>query len=421
MANKNLSNAKNAKNDEFYTQYADIQKEVNAYIDYDADVFRGKTVLLPCDDPEWSNFTKFFAQNFQRFGLKKLISTSFAADSKNFKTVYQPTLFEEESPQFDKKKTKVRGKIFVLDHDANKNGKIDIEDLEWKYLEGDGDFRSEEVKRLRDEADIIVTNPPFSLFREFLAWILEGRDLAAKNTKVAKKNEKGLGVSGQELGEKKFLIIGNMNAITYKEVFPLIKDNKMWLGESIHSGDREFGVPKEYPLNAAGWRIDEQGNHYIRVKGVRWFTNLEHGRRHQPLQLMTMADNIKFSRHKDLRGKEYQKYDNYDVIEVPFTDAIPSDYDGVMGVPISFLDKYCPEQFEILGITKTWFGAASKIYPEQIEVNKKGEQKRVTKLNDGATLKLDAPPTGETHYIVGGNVYIQLYARILIRHRRDKL
>ena len=396
MANKNLSQAKNAKNDEFYTQYADIQAEVNAYLDYNPDTFRDKTVLLPCDDPEWSNFTRFFAQNFQRFGLKKLISTSFAADSKNFKTVYQPTLFEEESPQFDKKKTKVRGKIFVLDHDANKNGKIDIEDLEWKYLEGDGDFRSDEVKRLRNEADIIVTNPPFSLFREFLAWI-------------------------RECEEKKFLIIGNMNAITYKEVFPLIKDNKMWLGESIHSGDREFGVPKEYPLNAAGWRIDEEGNHYIRVKGVRWFTNLEHGRRHQPLQLMTMADNIKFSRHKDLRGKEYQKYDNYDAIEVSFTDAIPSDYDGVMGVPISFLDKYCPEQFEILGITKTWFGAASKIYPEQIEVNKKGEQKRVTKLNDGATLKLEAPPTGETYYIVEGNVYIQLYARILIRHRRDKL
>ncbi|MBR3777003.1 MAG: hypothetical protein IKL02_05350, partial [Kiritimatiellae bacterium] len=173
MANKNLSQAKNAKNDEFYTQYADIQAEVNAYLDYNPDTFRDKTVLLPCDDPEWSNFTRFFAQNFQRFGLKKLISTSYAADSKNFKTVYQPTLFEEESPQFDKKKTKVRGKIFVLDHDANKNGKIDIEDLEWKYLEGDGDFRSEEVKRLRDEADIIVTNPPFSLFREFLAWILE--------------------------------------------------------------------------------------------------------------------------------------------------------------------------------------------------------------------------------------------------------
>ena len=399
MANKNLSQAKNAKNDEFYTQYADIQAEVNAYLDYNPDTFRDKTVLLPCDDPEWSNFTRFFAQNFQRFGLKKLISTSFAADSKNFKTVYQPTLFEEESPQFDKKKTKVRGKIFVLDHDANKNGKIDIEDLEWKYLKGDGDFRSEEVKRLRDEADIIVTNPPFSLFREFLAWILEGRDLAAKNTKVAKKkNEKGLGVrqelgvSSQELGEKKFLIIGNMNAITYKEVFPLIKDNRLWLGESIHSGDREFGVPKEYPLNAAGWRIDEQGNHYIRVKGVRWFTNLEHGRRHQPLQLMTMADNIKFSRHKDLRGKEYQKYDNYDAIEVPFTDAIPSDYNGVMGVPISFLDKYCPEQFEILGATES--------------------------EGKGFSNGLWFAESGVAQPVVQNQ---RVYKRIFIRHRKDKL
>ena len=392
MANKNLSQAKNAKNDEFYTQYADIQAEVNAYLDYNPDTFRDKTVLLPCDDPEWSNFTRFFAQNFQRFGLKKLISTSFAADSKNFKTIYQPTLLEEESPQFDKKKTKVRGKIFVLDHDANKNGKIDIEDLEWKYLEGDGDFRSEEVKRLRDEADIIVTNPPFSLFREFLAWILEGRDLAAKNTKVTKKKGEGLGVSSQELGEKKFLIIGNMNAITYKEVFPLIKDNKMWLGESIHSGDREFGVPKEYPLNAAGWRIDEDGNHYIRVKGVRWFTNLEHGRRHQPLQLMTMADNIKFSRHKDLRGKEYQKYDNYDAIEVPFTDAIPSDYDGVMGVPISFLDKYCPEQFEILGATES--------------------------EGKGFSNGLWFSESGVAQPVVQNQ---RVYKRIFIRHRKDEL
>ena len=288
-------------------------------------------------------------------------------------------LFEENSPQFDKKKTKVRGKIFVLDHDTNKNGKIDIEDLEWKYLEGDGDFRSDEVKHLRDEADIIVTNPPFSLFREFLAWILEGKILTQRHKGSEKKNGEGLGVRGQESGEKKFLIIGNMNAITYKEVFPLIETNRMWLGESIHSGDREFGVPKEYPLNAAGWRIDENGNHYIRVKGVRWFTNIEHGRRHQPLQLMTMADNIKFSRHKELRGNEYQKYDNYDAIEVPFTDAIPCDYDGVMGVPISFLDKYCPEQFEIV---------------------------KFRKGNDDKDL------------IVNGTCP---YFRILIRHRKDKL
>lgn len=434
MANKNLSNAKNAKNDEFYTQLNDIQAEVNAYIDYDPDVFRGKTVLLPCDDPEWSNFTRFFAQNFERFGLKKLISTSYAAASKNISNTdtrgskggrarspsapkwYQPSLFEQESPQYDEEKTAVKGKIFVLDHDTNKNGKIDFEDLEWKYLEGDGDFRSEEVCRLRDEADVIVTNPPFSLFREFLAWIV-GDDGGSVLTQRCRGAEDGLAAKSAE-GGKKFLIIGNMNAITYKEVFPLIMKNKLWLGESIHSGDREFGVPKEYPLEAANWRIDDKGNHFIRVKGVRWFTNLEHGRRHQALRLMTMAENIKFSKHKEVRGIGYKNYDNYDAIEVPFTDAIPSDYDGIMGVPISFLDKYCPEQFEILGITKTWFGTANKVYPEQVEVSKKGDRKRVTKLNDGATLRLEAEPEGETYYLVDGVPYMQLYARILIRHQR---
>lgn len=328
MANENLTQAKNAKNDEFYTQYADIEKEVNAYLDYNPDVFRGKTVLLPCDDPEWSHFTKYFAQNFERLGLKRLISTSYAPDSKKIKTVYQPTLFETNAPQFDPAKTQTKGKIFILDSDVTGDGRINVEDLEWCYLEGDGDFRSPEICALRDEADIIVTNPPFSLFREFLAWIV-GAD-------------------------KRFLIIGNMNAITYKEVFPLIKENKIWLGESIHSGDREFGVPDEYPLLAAGWRIDEAGKKFIRVKGVRWFTNLDHGRRHQPLQLMTMADNLRYSKHKELRGKaSYDRYDNYDAIEVPYTDAIPSDYDGVMGVPISFLDKYCPEQFEIIGATES--------------------------------------------------------------------
>ena len=336
MANANLSKAKNAKNDEFYTQYADIQREINAYLEYNPDVFRGKTILLPCDDPEWSNFTKFFAQNFETFGLKKLISTSYAVESKKYPLDWQPTLFETENPRFRADKSSICGKIFTLENDTNENGRIDIDDLEWRYFEGDGDFRSEEVKRLRDEADIIVTNPPFSLFREFLAWILEAG--------------------------KSFVIIGNMNAITYKEVFPLIRDNKIWLGESIHSGDREFGVPDEYPLNAASWRIDDethdkygrkkQYTKYIRVKGVRWFTNLEHGRRHNPLQLMTMEDNIKFSKHKEIKGQSYKHYDNYDAIEVPYTDAIPSDYDGVMGVPISFLDKYCPEQFEIKGLDR---------------------------------------------------------------------
>jgi hypothetical protein len=323
MANSNLTQAKTAKNDEFYTQYSDIEKEMSAYLEYDENVFRGKTILLPCDDPEWSNFTKYFAQNFERFGLKKLISTSYAVESKNVKGDYQPTLFELNNPQYDESKTRVKGKIFSITSDTSGDGKIDVNDLQWTYLEGDGDFRSNEIKKLRDEADIIITNPPFSLFREFLAWIIEA--------------------------DKKFVIIGNMNAITYKEVFPLIKVNSMWLGQSISSGDREFQVPQEYPVMAAGWRIDELGNKFIRVKGVRWYTNLDHGRRHQPLSLMTMEENIKFSKHKEVKGKEYQKYDNYDAIEVPYTDAIPIDYDGVMGVPISFLDKYCPEQIEILG------------------------------------------------------------------------
>ena len=340
MANVDLAKAKNAKNDEFYTQYADIQAEINAYIEYDPDVFRGKTILLPCDDPEWSNFTKFFAQNFENFGLKKLISTSYAIESKRIKE-WEPTLFETTNPNFDADKSKTNGKIFVLERDVNGSGKIDIDDLEWQYLEGDGDFRSDEVRRLRDEADIIITNPPFSLFREFLAWIVEGG--------------------------KKFSIIGNMNAITYKEVFPLIRGNRIWLGASIHSGDREFGIPDYYPVEAAGWRIDPQGKKFIRVKGVRWFTNLEHGRRHEPLQLMTQADNLKFNRKKLPNG--YVRYDNYDAIEIPYTDVIPSDYFGAMGVPISFLDKYCPEQFEILGATESeGVGFSNGLYNSQIPV-----------------------------------------------------
>ena len=318
-----LIKAKSAKNDEFYTQYTDIQKEMNTYLEYNPDVFRNKTILLPCDDPEWSNFTKFFAQNFETFGLKKLISTSYAADSKPVEIAYQPTLFETIDPRFDVKKTRAKGKIFTLTKDENKDGKININDLKWNYLEGDGDFRSEEVKLLRDEADIIITNPPFSLFREFVAWLMES--------------------------SKKFVVIGNMNAISYKEVFPYIKANKIWYGSSISSGDREFGVPDSYPLAAAGYRIDENGKKYIRVKGVRWFSNIEHGRLHQPLSLMTMSDNIKHSKHKEVKGIGYVKYDNYDAIEIPYTDAIPSDYDGMMGVPISFLDKYCPDQFEIIG------------------------------------------------------------------------
>ena len=369
MANTNLANAKTAKNDEFYTQYPDIQKEINAYLDYDPDVFRGKTVLLPCDDPEWSNFTKFFAQNFELLGLKKLISTSYAPESKRYRMPYQPTLFETQQPYFNPDKSKTNGKIFVLDRDVTGDNRINIDDLQWQYLEGDGDFRSKEIRKFRDEADIIITNPPFSLFREFMAWTIE---------------------SG-----KKFSIIGNMNAISYKEVFPLLMENKIWLGPSISSGDREFAVPDSYPLEASGWRIDEEGKHYIRVKGVRWFTNIEHGRRHEPMRLMTIADNLKHSKHKDIRGKrEYEKYVNYDAIEIPHTDSIPSDYEGTMGVPITFLDKYCPEQFEILGIG--------------LELADMSEiKKRLGKLNGGPRL-----------YVERNGELVRLYERILIRKKK---
>lgn len=394
MANANLKAAKSGKNDEFYTQYHDIEVEMNAYLDFNPKVFSGKTVLLPCDDPEWSNFTRYFAAKFDELGLKKLISTSYAPYRKKFLMGSgEFSAMELTSPQFDADKSKTHGKIFVLDRDLTGDGHIDIDDLQWEYLEGDGDFRSDEVTRLCDGADIIITNPPFSLFREFLAWIVKA--------------------------EKKFIIIGNMNAITYKETFPLIKENKMWLGYSIHSGDREFAVPDEYPLSAAGWRIDENGQKYIRVKGVRWFTNIDHGRRHEKLSLMSMDDNLKFN--KKLRGKtSYDHYDNYDAIEVPYTDAIPSDYLGVMGVPISFLDKYNPEQFEILGITSgrdEFEARPTKRYLNPIQINKNGSCTNGSKANTRATLLLEEIPS-DIYYVAdnASRPFQILYARILIRH-----
>jgi hypothetical protein len=364
MANRNLTQAKNAKNDEFYTQYHDIEKEITAYIEYNPHVFRGKTLLLPCDDPEWSNFTKYFAQNFQRFGLKKLISTSYAPESKKYKSGYQPSLFEMNDPQFDEYKTQVNGKIFTLCHDKSGDGIIDVDDLEWEYLKGDGDFRSEEILALRNEADIIITNPPFSLFREFLAWIVEAN--------------------------KEFVIIGSKNAITYKEVFPLIKDNKMWVGTTSFNKDMLFISPGEIDPSqkpsTATRTID--GIVFLRSPSV-WFTNLDHGRRHEPLKLMTMTDNLKYN--KKMKGKmSYDRYDNYDAIEVPFTDAIPSDYEGVMGVPISFLDKYNPEQFEILGSD---YDIKEGKLPKLVNSNWKG------KFDRG--------------YINGQRIY----SRILIKHR----
>ena len=367
--NANLGAAKNAKNDEFYTQYADIQKEVNAYIEYNPDVFRGKTILLPCDDPEWSNFTKFFAQNFEFFGLKKLISTSYAIESKKYKTDWQPTLFETENPLYNVEKSRIKGKIFTLTHDTNNSGRIDIDDLQWSYFEGDGDFRSAEVTALRDEADIIITNPPFSLFREFLAWIMEGK--------------------------KQFSIIGNMNAITYKEVFPLIKDNKIWLGIGFKGGATHF-ISNYQDIATAGNHIEGM----IRVSGVVWFTNIDHGRRHEEIPLMTKEDNILYSKHKEIKGKGYLHYVNYDAIDVPYSNAIPIDYDGIMGVPITFLDKYCPDQFEILGITDRGneYGIKTKEFTSE-----------------------DSPIYGDLNRrgaIIVDGVLKSTYARILIRKKQ---
>jgi hypothetical protein len=328
MPNKNLSQAKNAKNDEFYTQWRDIEKEVQAYLDFNPDVFRGKTVLCPCDDPYESNFFKYFALHFSEYGLKKLIATCYMGSPIANREL---SLFPEESAE--NKTTRLPHKIEITEiPDLNNDGAVDLADVELLLasdrnhltrLQGDGDFRSEEVKKLRDEADIIITNPPFSLFREFWAWVTEAG--------------------------RQFLIIGNMNAITYKEVFPLIKENKVWLGNGFNKGNAFFSTPiaKEYSEG-----VYDTNTGLVKFRNCCWLTNLDHGRRHWPLQLMSMKDNLRYN--KKLKGKtSYDRYDNYDAIEVPFTELIPADYDGVMGVPVSFLDKYCPEQFEILGATES--------------------------------------------------------------------
>jgi len=312
--NRNLRQARKAKKDEFYTQLADIEKELKHY----KDQFRGKIVYCNCDDPYESNFFKYFAANFNALGLKKLITTSYSGSPI---AGQQLPLFEIEGLKEIKPKDAEAHRIEINEvPDFNKDGAIDLKDIEQLLkhtanvcapLKGNGDFRSEECIELLKQADIVCTNPPFSLFREYVAQLVEY--------------------------DKKFLIIGSINAITYKEIFPLIKENKIWLGASIHNGDREFRVPDDYPLSAAGYRVDKEGNKYIRVKGVRWFTNLDYKERHEELTL-----------YKKYTPEEYPKYDNYDAIEVSKTSDIPMDYDGVMGVPISFLDKYNPDQFEIV-------------------------------------------------------------------------
>ncbi len=392
MANTNLGKAKSTKNDEFYTQYADIQKEVNAYIEYDESVFRGKTVLCPCDDPEWSNFTKFFAGNFDKLGLKKLISTSYAYDSKNPKPDFdwQPTLFEMDDPKYDAIKSPKHGKIFTLTDQEEPPRNLDK--LKWHYLEGDGDFRSTEVCELLKEADIVVTNPPFSLFREFIAWIFEQN--------------------------KKFLVIGNMNAITYKEIFPLIMKNKLWLGNGFSGGNAFFGLPQNSKRIYADGVLQDDG--LVKFRNCVWFTNLEHGRRHEKLICRPMAEILRHPGHKEIRENGFPKYDNYDAIEVSYTDSIPSDYKGVMGVPISFLDKYNPEQFEIIGISMASSNEDSlnkKTYEDYIGYNQDGTKTGRTGSTFGACPVI-RKNDGKTVYYEKDGIQVQAtYCRIFIKNK----
>lgn len=372
MANKNLANAKKVKNDEFYTQYNDIQKEIEAYLEYNPNVFRNKVVYCNCDDPFESNFFRYFVLNFNKLGLKQLITTSYKPSPV---ANTQLGLFgNDKTLSKSKGRPKITANKFIINEvkDIDGNGEFNLKDVamqlkknkynEWMPLEDDGDFRSNECINLLKQSDIVVTNPPFSLFREYVKQLFDYN--------------------------KKFVIIGSMNAITYKEIFPLIKENKMWLGNKTSSQQMFLEAPKEYTENVMAsrpqgmwWRIID-GKPLIGIHTALWFTNLDHGRRHQPLPLMTMEENLKYSKHKEVKGKKsYDRYDNYDAIEVSFTDAIPSDYKGVMGVPISFLDKYNPDQFEIKGIDRY----------------------------------VDDNPNYGKRFTINDN---EIYARILIRHKK---
>ena len=370
---------------------------MNAYVGYNPDVFRDKTILLPCDDPEWSNFTRYFAANFERFGLKKLISTSYARGAGNL----QLTLFETESPLYDAKKHETHGKLFTLTHDTDGSGMIDTDDIEFSgYLQGDGDFRSAEVSKLRDEADIIITNPPFSLFREFLAWVL-----------VAKKQ---------------FIIIGDMNAISDLHVFPHIMNNRIWMGDAFNK-TMTFAMDESYKTDTE--QRDSMGRKLGNVPSICWYTNVELFKRHTRLELMTMRENLKYNKKlikkckEDFGKLEYPHYDNYDAIEVPFVNAIPSDYDGVMGVPMSFIGDYNPEQFEIVGTV-----SASQ---------NEGSLNTGKKYNDYTGYRQDGSPNGRTGATFGkcpvivkddgrhpyyekDGVRVQAtYPRVFIKHRKE--
>lgn len=388
----NLRNAKAAKQDEFYTQLSDIELEMKHYKDH----FRGKTVFCNCDDPYESNFFKYFAMNFNYLGLKKLIATCYVSSPVMYTqlSLFDDMEFSVEAPKNPNKKPY---KVEITEvEDLTGNGAVDLDDIKLllknkknvcTVLNGDGDFRSAECIELLKEADIVVTNPPFSLFREYVAQLINYN--------------------------KKFIIIGNQNAITYKELFPFIRDNKLWLGASIHSGDREFRIPEHYEVRSKSLRIDEEGNRYIRVVGVRWFTNLDYEMRHEKLIL-----------YKTYSPELYPFFDNYNAINIDKTCDIPCDYFDVMGVPITFLDKYNPEQFEILGITlgNTCDYPMTTIYENAIQHNKNGSTQGGSKVNTRATLLVKEAPTNIVYYTADNadGYLLSIYPRILIRRKEQQ-
>lgn len=387
--NSDLKKANKAKKDEFYTQLADIEIEMKHYRKH----FKDKVIFCNCDDPYESNFFKYFAMNFNYLGLEKLVATCYMGSPIVGEQFEQLSIFDI-LPSEDNSPKRFPYKIEITEVvDINGDGAVDLTDVEYllrnknnvlTLLKGDGDFRSDECVEILKQADIVVTNPPFSLFRDFVAQLVEYN--------------------------KQFIIIGNVNAITYKEIFALIKDNKMWMGYSIHSGDREFRVPDDYPLNASGYRIDEQGRKYIRVKGVRWFTNMDYIERHTDLDL-----------YKRYTPEEYPQYKNYDAINVDITADVPEDYYGVMGVPITFLDKYNPDQFEIvaLGIV----GSCEFTSNRRMEIlDKSGKGTGKYTMNAKGTLYRDFNPKKDKIPAFRdeetGALYSSIYARVLIRRKQ---
>ena len=382
--NADLNKAAKAKKDEFYTQLTDIEKEMRYYRDF----FRGKIILCNCDDPFESNFFKYFAMNFNSLGLKKLIATCYVSSpvageefeyyvGNGGQLSFVPLADDDVPVSQDSERKPYKIEISEV-IDANGDGRVDLADVEYllknrknnlTLLEGDGDFRSQECIDLLQQADVVVTNPPFSLFREYIAQLIDYN--------------------------KYFLIIGNVNALKYKEVFPYIQQGRIWLGASIHSGDREFRVPDNYPLNATGYRVDEKGTKYIRVKGVRWYTNIDYAERHDDLIL-----------YKEYDPNLYPKYENFDAINVDVTSEIPCDYYDLMGVPITFMDKYNPDQFEIIGVGIAKLGLSIGIQPYKPEHKK--YRKEIQKC--GAV-------DGDLYMMENGIVKVP-YARIIIRRKQ---